>query len=108
MEDKIKIIAETKEDFAEIEERLKELPDSVRRQVEFASINGLMDCLECKLRLKIDNGEMVTFFLPNDVQKIMNFGTFMGIYTPKFFFRIEETDFCKIKDTKISYVFTNI
>lgn len=107
MENKIKIIAETKEDFAEVEKRLKELPDSVRDQVEFASINGLMDCLECKFRLKIGNGEM-TFFLPNDVQKIMNFGTFMGIYTPKFFFRIEETNFWKISDTKISYVFTNI
>jgi hypothetical protein len=107
MEDKIKIIAETKEDFAEIEKKLQELPDSVRNQVEFASLNGLMDCLECKLRLKLDNGEM-TLFLPNDVQKIMNFGTFIGIYTPKFFFRIEETNFWKINESKISYVFTNI
>jgi hypothetical protein len=107
MEDKIKIIAESKEDFAEIEERLKELPDSVKSQVEFASINGLMDCLECKLKIKVGEKE-ATYFLPMDTQKIMNFGTFMGIYTPKFFFRIEETNFWKISDTKISYVFTNI
>jgi hypothetical protein len=107
MENKIKIVAETQEDFTEIEKRLKELPDSVRNQVEFASINGLMDCLECKLRLNLGNGEM-TFFLPMDTQKIMNFGTFMGIYTPKFFFKIENTDFWKINESKISYVFTNI
>lgn len=105
MEDKIKIIAETQEDFAEIESRLKELPDSVRNQVEFASINELMDCLECKFRLV---QTQMTYFLPCDVQKIMNFGNLIGIYTPKVFFKIEETSFTKISDSKISYVFTNI
>lgn len=107
MEEKVKIIAETQEDFVEIEKRLNELPESVRHQVEFASINVLMDCLECKLRFKPTQNEM-TYFLPNDVQKIMNFGTFIGIYTPKVFFRIEEKDHWKFSDIKISYVFTNI
>ncbi len=107
MENRIKIIAETQEDFAGIEKRLKELPDSVRNQVEFASINGLMDCLECRFRITVGEKEQ-TYFLPTNVQKIANFGTFMGIYTPRFLFRIEETNFWKISDTKISYVFTNI
>jgi hypothetical protein len=66
-----------------------------------------MDCLECKLKLKAAHTE-ITYFLPTDVDKIMNFGDTIGIYTPEVFFKIEETNFTKFSNMKISYVFTNI
>ena len=105
MEDhKVNIISDSVENFKMIEEKLKKLPLEVYNQIDTAHWNKLMDCVECNLREL--NGDIERMYaIPRNVIKIAHFGSFMGIYLPDFFFRIEESKFQKLKDVAISYIF---
>ena len=105
MEDhKIEIQADSIEKFKKVQDQLNKLPKSVYNQINTAHWNVLMGCVDCTLRTSVGNGEMI-FALPRNIIKIAHFDTYMGIYLPHFFFRIEESKFQKLKDVKISYVF---
>jgi hypothetical protein len=105
MEDhKVEIKADSIETFKMVEEKLKKLPLVVYNQIDTAYWNRLLNCVECLLRGTIGEKERL-YAIPRNVSKIAHFGQFMGIYCPDFFFKIEDSQFQKIKDVQISYIF---
>jgi hypothetical protein len=105
MEDhKVEIKADSIETFKMVEKKLHKLPKCVYNQIDSAHWNKLMDCIDCTLRGMVGEKERM-YVIPRNVSKIAHFDTYMGIYLPDFFFRIEESKFQKLQDVKISYVF---
>ena len=105
MEDhKVVIKADSIERFKKVQDQLDKLPKRVYNQIDTAHWSELMGCIECTFLFLIGGAETI-FVLPRNVSKIQHFGTFIGIYSTNFFFRIEESTFQKLKDIKISYYF---
>lgn len=92
-ENKIKILAESIEEFKEIETKIKKLPGSTLNQIITVK-RGLMG-IECEIRNPYREDYHVA--LPSTTQ-ISFFDDFIGAYCHEFFFRIPI-----IK--KISFVF---
>lgn len=107
MENNWKIIASSVEEFEEIEEKLKKLPFAVREKIEIAEKDPLFESIVCKLNITAGH-TIQTFSLPKDVFKIMNFDgeyNFIMAYSPKFIFKIEETNLWKFKNFRINFEF---
>jgi ferredoxin-like protein FixX len=105
MEDhKIEIKADSMEGFKKVQEKLNMLPKSVYNQIDGAHWNSLMGCVDCTLSNRVTKNEL-SIALPSNTSRICNFDTYIGIYMPNFFLRIEESKFLKLKDMKINYYF---
>ncbi|MFA5153390.1 MAG: hypothetical protein WC554_12575 [Clostridia bacterium] len=104
-EHKVKIIAKSAKEFAEIETLLEKVPIAVYRQIETAEKDGLVSILKCHFKLLYETEQR--FFLPKNTTQIQTEDKYIGIYTPDIYYKIEGNDIQKLKDYKISFVFVD-
>lgn len=95
MENKPKIIAKTSEEFNEIFEKLKTLPDCVQSQISIVEDNGVLG-LECTFKEKWGSTEKT--WLPKNTTQISDLGDYIGVYCGEgeFFFKLLKKDKIKI------------
>jgi hypothetical protein len=95
------ISAKNVEEFTRISDELNKLPESILDQILKAqhSLIGI----ECTLRHTFGKQE-VRVNLPNYTTQIKDFGDYIGIYSGKFFFKIEGD----LMKCKLHYVFINV
>jgi len=94
---KIKITAETLEDFKVIEDHLKNLPDTITCQVEKAEYGVIGFIYTIKKR----NVDQPIVYVPNNVKQIKTFDNEIIIYCDGYIMRITEN---MMKD-KLHYAF---
>jgi hypothetical protein len=99
-ENKILISAKTAEEYASTFKMLGELPNSVCSQITKAHYNKLLNSVECCLELNEENPT----YIPNTTESIKDFGDYIGIFSGKFFFKIEKKE---CEKQKVHFVFVS-
>jgi hypothetical protein len=80
----ITISAKSIEEFTEIQDALKELPDTVSNQIE--SAKKMAAWIECVFKAPANNGQDV--FVPTGTTQINHFDTYIGVYCGIYFFKL--------------------
>jgi len=95
---KTKIQAETPEEFKEIQDKIKELDETISDQIQLAyeSLAGTM----CEIN-GYSTGDKITIYIPKSVTQITEFADFVSVFTPEFIFKIVN----KRVDTNYEYKF---
>ena len=82
---KTKIQAETPEEFKEIQDKIKELPETISDQIQLA-YEGLAGTM-CEIN-GYRSGDKITIYIPKSVTQITEFADFVSVFTPEFIFKI--------------------
>lgn len=86
---KIKILAETKEEWDVIKTKLDTLPQAVLDQIESAESSF---SIKCNFRKKYSSDDKI--YIPKElVTQITPFNEYIGVYCKDFFFQLPKSDF---------------
>lgn len=95
------ITASSAKQFAEIEKALKKMPQVILDQIKVVT-TGLACAYDCEIDVYNSVGDKL--YLPNYTTQITDFEDYIGVYSDKFFFRIDKK---RHKNKNFTYLFIN-